>query len=242
MDRFFRFGSREEAGDALARVLARAALINPVILALPRGGVPIGLRCAKAINAPLDLLMVRKIGVPWQPELAAAAVVDGPAHELVLNADVMRACGLTRDDLQPAIDRELAELARRRTTYLAGRHAVNLASRAVVIVDDGIATGATLKAGLQAVKMRKPGSIIIAVPVAPAEAVQELEALVDRVVCLAQPEPLVAIGNHYVDFHPLTDEEVIELLAQSPPDPLAAGRSEAVSATARRHFGPRPRK
>lgn len=218
---FSRFGSREEAGDALARVLARAKLVNPVVLALPRGGVPIGLGCAKAINAPLDLLMVRKIGVPWQPELAAAAVVDGPAHELVLNADVMRACGLTRDDLQPAIDRELAELARRRGAYLAGRDAVDLESRTVVVVDDGIATGATLKAGLQAVKRRKPGSIIVAVPVAPADVVQELEAMVDRVVCLARPEPFMAIGSHYVDFHPLTDGEVIKLLARSPPDPLA---------------------
>jgi putative phosphoribosyl transferase len=216
MDGFSLFGSREEAGDAIARILARMKLVNPVILALPRGGIPIGLICAKTINAPLDLLMVRKIGVPWQPELAAAAIVDGPAHELVMNEDVMKACGLTRDDLQPAIDRELAELARRRRTYLAGRKAVDLESRSVVIVDDGIATGVTLKAGLQAVKRRKPRSIIVAVPVAPSDAIQELEALVDRVVCLAQPEPFMAIGNQYVDFHPLTDEEVIKLLAQSP--------------------------
>lgn len=221
MDGLSRFGSREEAGDAIARILARETVVNPVVLALPRGGVPIGLRCAKAINAPLDLLMVRKIGVPWQPELAAAAVVDGPAHELVMNEDVIQACGLTSDDLQPAIDRELAELARRRKIYLAGRAAVDLESRTAIIVDDGIATGATLKAGLQAVKKRKPGSIIVAVPVAPADTVQELEAMVDRVICLAQPEPFIAIGNHYVDFHPLTDAEVIKLLAQSPPDPLA---------------------
>jgi putative phosphoribosyl transferase len=138
-----------------------------------------------------------------------------------MNEDVIQACGLTSDDLQPAIDRELAELARRRKIYLAGRAAVDLESRTAIIVDDGIATGATLKAGLQAVKKRKPGSIIVAVPVAPADTVQELEAMVDRVICLAQPEPFIAIGNHYVDFHPLTDAEVIKLLAQSPPDPLA---------------------
>jgi putative phosphoribosyl transferase len=199
-------------------------MVRPVVLALPRGGIPIGLEVAKALHAPLDLLMVRKIGVPWQPELAAAAIVDGPAHTTVLNEDVMAMTGLRLTNLQPTIDRELAEIDRRRALYLDAtrRTPIPVTGRSVIIVDDGVATGTTLRAAIRALRTRSPREIIVAVPVAPADAVDALREEVDHVVCLAHPDPFYAIGLHYADFHPLEDAEVQQLLARAPRETAGA--------------------
>jgi putative phosphoribosyl transferase len=222
------FASREEAADALATELVKmagtgdGAFERPVVLALPRGGVPIGLAVAQALHAPLDLLMVRKIGVPWQPELAAAAIVDGDKYDLVLNDRVMSQAGLTVTDLQPTIDAELAEIERRRHRYLEGRPSTSLRDRTVIIVDDGIATGTTLRAAIKALRRRGPRELVVAVPVAPVDTVATLRSEVDRVICLSQPADFTAIGFHYRDFHALSDEEVTQLLALAPRDTHAA--------------------
>jgi putative phosphoribosyl transferase len=212
------FESREEAGALLARELASQRFERPVVLALPRGGVPVALACAQALGAPLDLLLVRKIGVPWHPELAAAALVDGAPPDLVLNQQVMAMAALTLPDLQATIAEEQAEIQRRRNAYLTGRPAIPVMGRSVIVVDDGIATGTTLKAAIKALRRRQAGEIVVAVPVAPADTLAELRGDVDRIHCLLQPEPFEAVGCHYVDFHQLSDDEVIRLMAQAPQD------------------------
>ncbi len=206
---------RATAGRLLAERLVGLQLADPVVLALPRGGVPVAFEIAKALDAPLDLLLVRKVGVPWQPELAAGAVVDGEHPDLVLNEDVIALAGLDRGTLDEIADRELAEIERRRSAYLAGRAPVPTAGRTVILVDDGVATGASVRAALTALARRGPKRLILAVPVAPAETLKALRSLVDDLVCLAAPEPFYAIGGHYVDFHQLSDQEVVSMLAES---------------------------
>ena len=210
---FTGFASRTQAGQLLAKQVATFHFDQPVVLALPRGGVPVAVEVAKVLNAPLDLLLVRKIGVPWQPELAAAAIVDGERHDLVLNEEVMSMLGLNRQDIEPAAAKELAEIDRRRELYLKGRGPISVAGRTAIVVDDGIATGTTVKAALQALKKRNPKKLVLAVPVAPGQTIEELEAYVDDIICLQQPEPFNAIGNFYSDFHQISDDEVIEMLA-----------------------------
>ncbi len=194
-----------------------------MVLALPRGGVPVARPVADRLGAPLDLLMVRKIGTPGNPELAAGAVVDGPAHEVVWNEDVLRALGLEESDLEPALRHELEVIEHRRREYLDDRPPVPLEGRDVIVVDDGIATGATMRAALKAVQRRKPASVTLAVPVAPADTLAALRPLVDRVVCLRVPQPFHAVGLHYVDFSQTSDEEVRRLLAQGGTRPKGEG-------------------
>lgn len=217
------FASREEAGEAVVRALQGMHFERPVVLALPRGGVPVGLSIALALRAPLDLLMVRKIGVPWQPELAAAAIVDGEEHEIVVNEEVMSAEGLTMTDLEPFIRAEAAEIERRRSVYLAGRPPVPIRGRSVIIADDGIATGTTMRVAVKALRKRFPAELVIAVPVASPRTVASLRREVDQIVCVSEPEPFYAIGAFYRDFHPVSDEEVTRLLALAPRDD--AGRT-----------------
>jgi putative phosphoribosyl transferase len=209
------FADRRAAGRALAKVLARKNFNAPVVLALPRGGVAVAAEIARALKAPLDIVLVRKIGVPIQPELAAAAVVDGGAPEIVTNTDVVELAGVSREYIDGAVKRELEEINRRRRVYLQGRSRVPLEGRTVVLVDDGIATGASVRAALRALKRKGPKALVLAVPVAPFEAVNALRAEVDDVVCLSMPEPFLAIGIHYVDFHQMSDAEVVELLAEA---------------------------
>ncbi len=206
------FRSREEAGRALAERLVGYANRRPVVFALPRGGVPVAAQIARALHAPLDLLFVRKIGLPWQPELAYAAIVDGNPPETVINDDVARYEPLSEGELSDAVRRELDEIKRRRELYLTGRPPIDVAGRAAIVVDDGLATGTTARAALLALKRRTPSSLVLAVPVAPRSTLRELTPLVDDLVCLATPEPFDAIGLHYDDFHQLSDDEVIELL------------------------------
>jgi putative phosphoribosyl transferase len=185
------------------------------VLALPRGGVPVAAEIARALEAPLDIVLVRKIGVPFQRELAVAALVDGSAPEVVVNRDVAESAGIEQSYIDAQAKQELEEIERRRRVYLQGRARAPVEGRTVILVDDGIATGASIKAALRALRRRNPKALILAVPVAPLEAIDELRKMVDEVVCLRMPEPFVAIGIHYIDFHQVSDSEVIELLAGS---------------------------
>jgi putative phosphoribosyl transferase len=220
---FSSFATREKAGIELAAELARRNYEHPLVLALPRGGVPVAAPVAKALKAPLDLLLVRKIGVPWQPELAAAAVVDGEKHDIVYNDEVMEAAQLQHADLKPQIAEELAEIERRRKLYLGGRSPVQVENRTAIVVDDGIATGTTVKAALKALRRRKPKKLVLAVPVAPASSIAELRPHVDELICLHQPEPFGAIGYFYQDFHQVPDHEVVLLLAEALPASSSSG-------------------
>jgi putative phosphoribosyl transferase len=209
------FKSRKQAGQILAKQVASFHFERPVVLALPRGGVPVALEVAQALKAPLDLLLVRKIGVPWQIELAAAAVVDGEQHDLVLNEDIMAMTGLQKEDLNSAVTGALVEIERRRKLYLGTRSPVPIAGRTAIVVDDGIATGTTVKAALQALLKRNPRNLVLAVPVAPADTVDELRTYVDEIICLEQPELFGSVGAFYRDFHQVKDKEVIQMLAIS---------------------------
>jgi putative phosphoribosyl transferase len=210
MDALFR--DRAHAGHLLAERLAGMALDAPVVFALPRGGVPVADAIADALKAPLDVLFVRKIGTPWQPELALAAVVDGDSPTTVVNEELARNDPVDPDFLAEGVKRELAEIERRRRLYLDGRPPVDVRGRTAIVVDDGLATGTTARAALQALRRRDPARLLLAVPVAPASTLRELRPLVDELVCLASPAFFVAVGQHYDDFHQLDDDEVIALL------------------------------
>lgn len=209
------FKDRRTAGRALGDHLKKMGLADPVVLAMPRGGVPVAVEIALALHAPIDLVLVRKIGAPFQPELAAGAVVDGDKPEIVVNEEVVRLAGITRDYINDQAKDELAEIERRRHVYLEGRPRVPLEGRTLVLVDDGIATGASARAALAALRRKNPRKLILAVPVAPADTVERLKDDVDEVVCLATPEPFYAIGMHYDDFHQVPDDEVIRLLNEA---------------------------
>jgi putative phosphoribosyl transferase len=212
------FADRTEAGRALAQRLVDAALVPPlVVLALPRGGVPVAAEVARALGAPLDLLLVRKIGAPWQPELAVAALVDGDPPDIVVDETTSRMCGVDRDYIDQQARLEMREIERRRRIYLAGRAPVPVAGATVIVIDDGVATGTTIRAAMQALRRRHPARLVLAVPVAPADTVAELRAEADEVICLAQPEPFHAIGLHYGDFHQVSDDEVLAALRAAEP-------------------------
>jgi putative phosphoribosyl transferase len=207
------FENREMAGRMLAARLALRAPSRPVVYALPRGGVPVAIEIAKALNAPLDLLLVRKIGVPSQPELAAGAVVDGERPVIILNEDICRAAGLQESEVASLGDAELKEIERRRALYLPGKEPVSARGRTAILVDDGVATGASMEAAIAAVRRRVPDRIIVAVPVAARSSADVLQQLVDEVLLLNIPESFYAVGEFYRDFHQLDDKEVIALLA-----------------------------
>ena len=207
------FTDRTEAGRALAQRLLRMSLPPPiVVLALPRGGVPIGAEVARALNAPLDLLLVRKIGAPWQPELAVAALVDGQPPDIVVDDETVAMTGVDREYIDTQARQQMHEIERRRRVYLHGRAPVSVEGATVIIVDDGIATGTTVRAALKALRRRKPARLVLAVPVAPSDTLAALRAEVDDIVCLAEPYPFHAIGLHYRDFHQVGDDEVLAAL------------------------------
>lgn len=213
------FRNRDEAGQALARCLTQMRFDHPpVVLALPRGGVPIGAVVARALGAPLDLLMVRKIGLPWQPELALAAVVDGDRPEIVVDEEVARWAELDPDYIEKQALIELREIDRRRRVYMRGREPVPVEGCTAVVVDDGLATGTCMRAALKALQRRHPARLVLAVPVAPADTLDSLRAEVDDVVCLYEPSPFHAIGEHYIDFHQVSDDEVLCALAAAAPE------------------------
>lgn len=207
------FADRAEAGRLLAQRLATLPWPGrSVVLALPRGGVPIGLAVAQALGAPLDLLLVRKIGAPWQRELAVAAVVDGTPPELVIDDEACRYAGVDRHYIDGQIPDAVREIERRRRAYLRGRAPLDVTGATAIVVDDGIATGTTVRAALKALRRRQPQRLVLAVPVAPADTAAALRAEVDALICLQTPFPFDAVGAHYADFHQVEDAEVIAAL------------------------------
>jgi putative phosphoribosyl transferase len=206
------FADRRDAGRQLGIALAKFTGQNPLVLALPRGGVPVGYEVAKALDAPLDVLLVRKIGAPGHPELGIGAVVDGANPQIVLNEDVVRLVGASDDYIAAEAERQQRELERRRVTYRGGQKPPDLKGRVAIVVDDGIATGGTARAVLQALAQSDAARIVLAMPVAPRETIAALEKEADEIVCLAMPEPFSSVGQHYRDFEQTSDDEVIALL------------------------------
>ena len=230
-----RFLDRQEAGRALARRLSTLTLPAPVVvLALPRGGVPVAAEVAKVLGAPLDLILVRKIGAPWEHELAIAAVVDVAQPEIVVDEQTRAYGGVEMSSIEAQASKEWREIERRRDVYRRGRPPVPLEGATAIVVDDGIATGTTVRAALRAVRRRHPARLILAVPVAPRETVQALQDEVDQIVCLEQPHPFHAIGLHYDDFHQLDDDEVIAAMDSVPPGPHATPTAPRTPVPARR--------
>jgi putative phosphoribosyl transferase len=211
----FTFANRAGAGRALAeRLVHYAARADVVVLGLPRGGVPVAAEVASALNAPLDVYVVRKLGVPGRPELALGAI--GPGGVRVLNRDVIVGYALSAADVDAVVAREAAELERREREYRGADGAPpDLAGRTVILVDDGLATGATMRAAALAVRQSEPARVVIAAPVAAASVCADLEQIVDEVVCVQTPWSFIAVGQWYDDFSQTTDEEVRDLLVES---------------------------
>ncbi len=210
-----RFRNRTEAGERLSSRLLHLTDESLVVLALPRGGLPVAFEVAKALSAPIDLIMVRKIGVPWQQELAAAAVVDGDDPQIVENSEIVEMFRLSEDFIREEADKQLQEIERRRRLYLGERERVAVRGRTAVVVDDGIATGATVRAALKAVRKAGAQRVVLAVPVAPPETIDTLRAETDEIVCLSTPEFFGGISMFYTDFHQVSDDEVIDLLKRA---------------------------
>ncbi|MGP0092414.1 MAG: phosphoribosyltransferase [Xanthobacteraceae bacterium] len=211
------FRNRSDAGRKLADALARYQHQPCIVLALPRGGVPVAAEVAGHLNAPLDLILVRKIGVPSQPELAMGAVVDGDPPLVVRNEDVIQATQTSEQEFDAICQRELREIERRRELYLGKRVPADISGRVAIVVDDGIATGATVRAALRAVRRRHPKKLVLAVPVASSQALDELRGETDDVVCLEAHDAFPAIGLFYADFRQVGDRDVVRLLDQLAP-------------------------
>jgi putative phosphoribosyl transferase len=207
------FADRREAGRELAEVLADLGLEEPLVLALPRGGVPVGFEVALALHAELDVLVARKIGAPRQPELGLGAVAEG--GEPILDQRFLRAVGVTEADLAPTIEREREELRRRVDNYRGGRDLPPLVDRDVVLVDDGLATGSTARAALAALRPQRPRRLVLAVPVASPRTVEALSDEADEIVCLQQPASFQAVGQWYRDFSQTDDRTVVRLLSDA---------------------------
>lgn len=229
------FRNRRDAGRRLAARLEHLRSEHPIVLGLPRGGVPVAAEVARALGAPLDVIVVRKLGVPFQPELGMGAIGEDGAR--VLNDDVMRLARVGPHDIAEVEARERAEVERRARQFRGDRPMLNLEHRTVIVVDDGLATGGTARAALQVARAHKAGRVILAVPVAPPDTVREMAAHADEVVCLETPTAFFGVGQWYDDFTQTSDKEVIALLAESAAPALAdavagdrpvAGRDEDV--------------
>jgi len=210
-----RFTDRREAGRLLAAEVAKHKPENVVVLGLPRGGVVVAAEVARELNAPLDIILVRKLGAPRQPELAIGAVVDGAAPQIVLNQDVVRATQASEDYIRAEAAREIEVIEARRKLWIADRPRVSIEGAAAIVVDDGIATGATMRASLQALRRRRPKAVIVATPVAPHDTLEMLEREADQVICLVPSGSLGAIGFFYRDFSQVGDEEVTDILRRA---------------------------
>jgi putative phosphoribosyl transferase len=209
------FSDRHDAGRQLAARLAGFKDAQTVVLALVRGGLPVGFEVAKALGAALDIVLVRKLGAPHQPELAIGAIVDGDEPEIVTNADIVQMLGVRPEYIKEIAAQELAEIERRRRTYLGHRPRVALKGKDVIVVDDGIATGATIRAALRSIRRQQPRRLVLAVPVAPPSAIEALKDEVDDLVCLLAPDEFGAVGAFYRDFRQVDDAEVIDLLGRA---------------------------
>lgn len=209
------FRDRQEAGEKLGAELSKLQLHQPIVLALPRGGVPVAVEVAKALKAPLDVLVVRKVGAPGNSELAVAAIVDGDPGDVVLNRAIVETYSLHDDELRTLIAMERPELERRRLAYRGRRPPLSIAGKTAVIVDDGAATGTTMKVAIRALKRRSPREIIVAVPVSPRETIADLEQEADHVVCLSQPGQFRALYHHYLRFPQLSDSDVVSAMDEA---------------------------
>jgi putative phosphoribosyl transferase len=213
-----RFRDRREAGRWLAQRLGGyAGRDDVVVLALPRGGVPVAYEVAKALGAPLGIFLVRKLGVPHREEVAMGAIASGGV--IVLDEHLIKALGLGESELERVVAAETRELDRRAAAYDGNRAAQQLEAKTVILVDDGLATGATMYAAALAVRKLGPSRVVVAVPVASAETCKQLEAVADETICAVTPTPFQAVGNWYVDFSETSDDEVRDLLAQAAPLP-----------------------
>lgn len=208
------FDDRRDAGRQLAAAAHGYAVEDPLVLALPRGGVPVAYEVAKALAAPMDLLFVRKIGAPGHPEYGIGAVVDGDNPQVVLS-EMVDQLGIPAAYVEQQKRRELEEIERRRRAYLGDREPLAIKGRTVMVVDDGIATGGTVRASLRALRSAEARRLILAVPVAAADTIESLRSEADEILCLATPDPFYAVGMHYRDFDQTSDEEVVRLLAQA---------------------------
>ena len=210
-----RFDDRRDAGRALGEALAEyAGRPDVIVLALPRGGVPVAYEVAQRLGAPLDVFLVRKLGLPGHEELAMGAIASGGIR--VENPAVIEQLDVPEHLVRAIEARERPELVRREQTYRAGRPPLDVRGKIAILVDDGLATGSSMRAAVQGLRQRGPAAIIVAVPVAPREACEELAGLADRLVCGATPEPFYAVGQWYRDFDQTSDDEVRKLLAGSP--------------------------
>ncbi|HUV32047.1 MAG TPA: phosphoribosyltransferase family protein [Devosiaceae bacterium] len=228
-----RFPDRASAGRALADRLGPLDPAETVVLALPRGGVPVAYEIAARIGAPLDVVLVSKIGAPGQPELALGAVVDGDDPVVVVNCALARSLGFTAGEVRAMAADGLKQIERRRDLYRGGRAPPSVAGKTAIVVDDGIATGASARAAVQALRRRGARRVVLAVPVAPGGVLAGFSEDVDEVVCIAEPRPFVSVGSYYDDFGPVSDKTVVALLA------AAARDAEKGRAGARRRPGRR---
>jgi putative phosphoribosyl transferase len=208
------FRDRREAGAALAEKLVKYADRKDVlVIALPRGGVATGLEIAKRLNCPLDVLIVRKIGYPGQPELAIGAVAETGA--VVLNEEIISMGQVSKDYIDRESEEKKKEIERRKELYRGGADIPDMKGKTVIVVDDGVATGATMKSAISAVKAEGPGRTVVALPVASVEARESIGAMVDEMLCLQAPPDFMAVGAYYEDFRQVTDDEVVEMLGRS---------------------------
>lgn len=206
------FADRQEAGRRLGAELIRFKGRQPVVLALPRGGVPVGFEVATRLGAPLDVVLVRKIGHPAQPELAIGAIADVEGLEKVIDEAAIADFAIPKAYLDREIARQRGEIEKRRQLYFKGRTPAEIRDRTAIVIDDGIATGATMRAALRAVRRRVPKRLVLAVPVAPADTLEDLRSEADETVCLFSPKEFAAVGLFYADFRPVEDDDVVDLL------------------------------
>ena len=206
------FKDRVDAGRQLAAAVVRLGLVDPLVLALPRGGVPVAAEVARALHAPLDLLIVRKIGAPGQPELAVAAIAEGDPPTVVIDEHTSQLTAGDHAYIKREVRTQRAEIERRCQAYRRGWARLAVAGKTVVVVDDGIATGTTVRAALKALRRMRPSRIVLAVAVASNDTIYELSKLVDDVVCLSQPGSFGSVGTYYADFEQVGDDEVVALL------------------------------
>ncbi|MGZ3416315.1 MAG: phosphoribosyltransferase [Polyangiales bacterium] len=214
-----RFTDRHDAGRQLAIELYPYAQSHPLVLALPRGGAPIGFEVARELGAELDVLVVRKLGVPWHPELAMGAIASGGIT--FVDEEIARQLEIPKETVEAVVEKESRELARREALYRHGKKPIELRGRTVILVDDGLATGASMRVAIAAIRTRDPARVVVAVPVASAEACESLRHLADDVVCPRTPDPFIAVGLWYRDFSQTDDDEVRRLLDAAQHAPFA---------------------